>query len=109
MNNRLDIDDMWVNRVEENGQKYGVFADYHYYGVGDMGGRLREKDVVNAVKSLNNPDGKIKVILASSQQMYNDITEQQKAKLPRYKGDFLLTQHSAGFDNLAGIYETLEQ
>jgi alpha-mannosidase len=93
---RLDINDMWVKRVEENGAKYGVFVDYRYYGVGDMGGAPREQDVANAVKSLNNPDGKIKVVLASSDQMYNDITEEQKAKLPRYKGDFLLTLHSAG-------------
>jgi alpha-mannosidase len=93
---RLDIDDVWVKRVEENGVKYGVFADYHYYGVGDMGGAPREGDVINAVKSLNNPDGKIKVLLASSDQMYKDITDEQKSRLPRYKGDFLLTQHSAG-------------
>jgi alpha-mannosidase len=93
---RLDIDNAWIKRVEENGAKYGVFADYHYYGVGDMGGAPKEKDVINAVKSLNNPDSKIKVVLASSDQMYKDITEEQKAKLPRYKGDLLLTQHSAG-------------
>ena len=93
---RLDIDPNWVARVEENGKKYGVFADYHYYGVGDKGGGLRDSDVNMAVSSLNNPDGKVKVILASSQQMYDDITDQQKTKLPRYKGDLLLTQHSAG-------------
>jgi alpha-mannosidase len=93
---RLDTDDVWVKRVEENGEKYGVFADYRYYGVGDMGGAPREQDVINAVKSLKNPDGKIKVVLASSQQMYDDITEQQKARLPRYEGDLLLTLHSAG-------------
>ncbi|HEY5138672.1 MAG TPA: hypothetical protein VIJ25_05060, partial [Methylococcales bacterium] len=93
---RLDINDVWVKRVEENGAKYGVFADYHYYGVGDLGGAPREADVNNAVKSLHNADGKIKVILASSDQMYKDITEEQKSRLPRYKGDLLLTEHSAG-------------
>jgi len=93
---RLDIDDVWVKRVEDNGEKYGVFADYRYYGVGDMGGAPREQDVVNALESQNNPDSKIKVVLASSGQMYDDITEEQKAKLPRYKGDLLLTLHSAG-------------
>ena len=96
VNDRLDLDDYWVNRVEENGEKYGVFADYHYYGVGDMGGAPREQDVANAIKSLNNPDGKIKVILASSQQMYDDVNEIQKKNLPRYKGDLLLIKHSAG-------------
>jgi alpha-mannosidase len=93
---RLDINDVWVKRVEDNGAKYGVFADYRYYGVGDMGGAPREQDVINALKSQNNPDSKIKVVLASSGQMYDDITAEQKAKLPRYKGDLLLTLHSAG-------------
>ena len=96
VNNRLDLDDYWVNRVKENGQKYGVYADYHYYGTGDMGGAPQEEDVVNAIKSINNPDGKINVVLASSQQMFNDISQEQKNNLPRYKGDMLLTKHSAG-------------
>jgi alpha-mannosidase len=93
---RVDTNEEWVSRVEENGRKYGVFADYHYYGVGDQGGAPREEDVRNYLASIGNPDSRIKVALASSDQLFKDITEEQQARLPRYKGDLLLTEHSAG-------------
>jgi alpha-mannosidase len=93
---RLDTSSYWVNRVMENGTKYGVFADYRYYGVGDEGGAPREEDVKNAVGSLDQPDGKIKVYLASSDQLFRDLTPEQAKQLPSYSGDLLLTQHSAG-------------
>jgi hypothetical protein len=32
----------WVDRVMENGKEYGVFADYRYYGTGDIGGAPSE-------------------------------------------------------------------
>lgn len=86
----------WANRVAENGRKYGVFADYHYYGVGDMGGAPRDEDVRNYVDSARAKDGPIRVVLAASDQLYKDISDEQAARLPRYKGDLLLTEHSAG-------------
>ncbi len=35
----------WASRVERNGQMSGVFADYHYYGTGDIGGAPDEDSV----------------------------------------------------------------
>jgi len=93
---RLDIDRTWVRRVNENGEKYGIFADYHYYGVGDEGGAPHEEDVAMLEASLRNPSGQIKVLPAASDQMYRDITPEQARRLPRYRGDLLLTEHSAG-------------
>ena len=93
---RVDTNPQWVERVEKNGERYGVFADYHYYGVGDMGGAPRAEDIENYLASIGNDDGKITVALTSSDQMYKDITPEQRAKLPRYSGDLLLTEHSAG-------------
>lgn len=93
---RVDINEEWVERVEENGRQYGVWADYHYYGVGDQGGAPREEDVENYLSSIGNEDGKIKVALVSSDQMYKDITPELEKGLPRYRGDLLLTEHSAG-------------
>jgi alpha-mannosidase len=81
--------------MNSNGQS-GVFADYRYYGVGDMGGAPREEDVQMAISSVDNEDSKINVILTSSSQMYEDITPQQKEKLPRYTGELMLTEHSSG-------------
>ena len=93
---RLDTHEQWVQRVQDNGMKYGVYTDYHYYGVGDRGGAARHQDVEMVVNSLDNPDGLIDVLISSSDQMFHDITPQQKAGLPVYKGDMLLIEHSAG-------------
>ena len=93
---RLDIDKYWGQRLAEDQQKYGITFDYRYYGSGDMGGGIRERDVINAEGSLRNPDSKIKVILTSSDQMFKDITPEIRKKLPVYSGDLLLVEHSAG-------------
>lgn len=93
---RLDLDNSWNNRLDEDQNKYGVSFDYRYYGVGDQGGAPRERDVKNAVGSIHNNDSKFKVVLTSSDQMYKDITPEIQKKLPVYSGDLLLIEHSAG-------------
>jgi alpha-mannosidase len=93
---RLDLDKYWNTRLDEDYVKHGISFDYRYYGCGDMGGGLRDRDVINAEGSLNNPDSKLKVILTSSDQMYRDITPEIAKKLPVYSGDLLLIEHSAG-------------
>jgi alpha-mannosidase len=93
---RCDTVKKWVDRVLENGKKYGVYADYRYYGTGDIGGSPRPDAVKNAVGSQNNPDGRIKLYLSSSDQLFRDLTKTQAARLPSYTGDLLLTEHSAG-------------
>ncbi len=93
---RLDTAKYWVDRVMENGKKYGVYADYRYYGTGDVGGAPSEFAIKNGLGSLQNPDSKIHVYLCSSDQFFRDLTDDQKNRLPNYTGDLLLTQHSAG-------------
>lgn len=93
---RLDKDSTWNKRLDEDKAKYGISFDYRYYGVGDEGGAPRERDVKNAVESLNNSDSKFKVVLTSSDQMYKDVTPEIHKKLPVYSGDLLLIEHSAG-------------
>ena len=92
---RMDKDSIWNARLDNN-IKHGYSFDYAYYGVGDQGGAPRENDVRHAVGSLRQPDSKFKVILASSDQLYKDITPEIKENLPTYKGDLLLIEHSAG-------------
>jgi len=41
-------------------------------------------------------DGPLRVISAASDRMFLDIKPEQTARLPRYKGDLELTNHSAG-------------
>jgi alpha-mannosidase len=112
----------WAARVELNGKISGVLADYHYYGVGDIGGapdedsvKRLEAIVTRGMSTLPlNPDpifshlsrdqgpsvqvgdGPVHVISGNAEQLFLDITPEQSALLPRYSGEMELTNHSAG-------------
>ncbi|MDE3066339.1 MAG: alpha-mannosidase [Verrucomicrobiota bacterium] len=85
----------WLERLEADGAKSGVFADYAYFGAGDRGGAPDEESVRWIEKSVTS-DGPVRVICARGDEMFRDITDAQKARLPRYQGDLLLTEHSTG-------------
>lgn len=97
----------WPRRVHLNGKVSGLFTDYHYYGTGDTGGAPRE-DSVRMMEAIvtKNPalvpgtpvfgDGPIKVVSATADEMFLNIRPGQIKGLPRYEGDLLLTDHSAG-------------
>ncbi|MEN6384613.1 MAG: glycoside hydrolase family 38 C-terminal domain-containing protein, partial [Phycisphaerales bacterium] len=96
MEKDADRDKRWTKRINENGEKYGICADYHYQGIGDMGGAQKENKIQAYVEGSKKADGNYNLMLASSDQFYKDITPQQREKLPTYKGDLLLIEHSAG-------------
>lgn len=102
-NNPVD----WPRRVDRNGRVSGLFTDYHYYGTGDTGGAPNEDSVrmMEAIVTRNNAlvesqaavgDGPLKVVAATAEQMFLNIRPEHIARLPRYEGDLLLTDHSAG-------------
>src|SRR5690348_16563407 len=91
-NNPVD----WPRRVELNGKVSGVFTDYHYYGTGDTGGSPREDSVRILNEIVTRNDGPLKVVSATAEQMFLNIRPEQIKGLPRYEGDLLLTDHSAG-------------
>ncbi len=93
---RLDKNKEWSDRMTGNINKYGVSFDFRYYGTGDIGGSPKEKDVINAVNSIKHDDSNFKVVLTSSDQIFKDITPELREKLPTFSGDLLLTEHSAG-------------
>jgi alpha-mannosidase len=41
-------------------------------------------------------DGPVRVLSATAEQLFNDLTPAMRAKMPRYKGDLELINHSAG-------------
>lgn len=107
----------WVKRIQINGNLTGVFADYHYVGTGDVGGSPNENSVRlmeaittkrTAVLPQTGPpsetntmvqvgDGPIKVVWSKADQMFLDLMRCcPTTKLPRYKGDLELINHSAG-------------
>jgi len=90
----------WVSRIALDGQVTGVFADYHYIGTGDIGGAVDEasvrelEDIVAKKNGLG--DGPVHVVSSAADQMFLDIKPEMQGKLPRYKGDLELINHSAG-------------
>jgi alpha-mannosidase len=111
----------WPNRIQTNGNLTGVFADYHYVGTGDVGGSPNESSVklmeaiTTKTKTSLPPlfpfgstpppvgppvqvgDGPIHVVWSKADQMFQDILSCCSTdRMPRYKGDLELINHSAG-------------
>jgi alpha-mannosidase len=112
----------WPDRIDYNGKVTGVFADFHYIGTGDIGGSPPESSVKmleamatksvavipppraggrGAVQPAAGPPekvggGPLKVVQTRADQMFLDIRPDQTSKMPRYKGDLELINHSAG-------------
>jgi alpha-mannosidase len=91
-----DMDNTWAKRIEENGTRYGMFADFHYYGIGDRGGAVSESDANRYIAASKRNDGKYRIYQASSGRIFSDVNEAVQKRFPRYKGEFLLVEHSAG-------------
>lgn len=85
----------WIKRTLDAGKKYGVNAEFMYFGVGDVGGAPTEESVMWVDKSSKNKKD-VNIIFSTTAQPFDDITPALKEKLPVYKGEFLLTNHSAG-------------
>jgi len=111
----------WPKRIQTNGDLTGIFADYHYVGTGDVGGSPNESSVklmeaiTTKTKTSLPPlfqfgstpvqpgppvqvgDGPVRVIWSKADQMFQDILNCCATdRLPRYKGDLELINHSAG-------------
>ncbi len=112
----------WVKRIQINGELTGVFADYHYVGTGDVGGSPNESSVklMEAITTKNKAslpppfqagqqrspqdfpavqvgDGPVNVIWSKADQIFQDVLNCCATdRLPRYKGDLELINHSAG-------------
>jgi len=112
----------WARRIQTNGDLTGIFADYHYVGTGDVGGSPNESSVrlMEAITSRSKTqlpplfqfgpasttpsgplvqvgDGPVKVVWSRADQMFQDIANCCATdRLPRYKGDLELINHSAG-------------
>ena len=94
----LSQSEEWIKRINATGQKSGAYVDYHYYGVGDRGGAPGESSVNWVEKSIQGK-GPLRVISSRADQLFNDLKPAQIAKLPRFKGEMLLTKHSSGAIN----------
>ena len=71
----------WLKRVENNGNTGGAYTDYHYFGTGDRGGAPSERSVQWVQKSVDTSGAPLRVISAPADQMFKQITQEQRAKL----------------------------
>jgi len=85
----------WRERIRANAQRSGVQTDYHYYGTGDKGGAPTERSVAMVEQSLAT-DGPLRVVAGPADWLFQTLTPEQRAALPRYRGELQLTEHSAG-------------
>lgn len=85
----------WLARIQNTGKQSGAFVDYHYYGTGDIGGGPHDTAVDWVEKSIKGK-GPITVVSSHSDEMFKSLTPKEIARLPKYQGELLLTQHSAG-------------
>ena len=91
----LTNDPKWIDRVQKDGSASGVYADFRYFGTGDRGGAPKEDSVKWLEASLAG-NGPLRVVAGPASRLFDDLTAQEKARLPVYKGELLLTGHSTG-------------
>lgn len=89
-----------LNKFKEN-EKYDLNDTYIFHGIGDRGGAPDEKSVAFVEEEIKkNDESDIEVIAASADEIYHDIennyTDEQKAKLPVWKNEFVMQNHGVG-------------
>ncbi len=85
----------WVARLDANGAKLGIKADMLYNGTGDEGGSPMPESMATVWASMASP-GPVRIVMGRADQLFTSITPDQRKALPEYRGDLLLTEHSAG-------------
>ena len=96
VNEDLSKSEMWLNRINEDGARSGVYADYKYFGIGDRGGACKPATAEWIERAVANDNGPVRVTEGRADQLFKDITPAQRASLPSYQGELELVNHSDG-------------
>ncbi|MBB6479934.1 glycoside hydrolase family 38 C-terminal domain-containing protein [Spirochaeta isovalerica] len=102
----LYINPSRLARLTRLGKKNGIWKSFQYYGVGDIGGAPTEGSIRRALASIRHYARKAKGLVVrqgAADQFFNEVTDEEKRRMDRYEGDFLLTNHSAGTITSAAI------
>ena len=92
----------WRQRLETRHREIGVNFGYKYFGVGDRGGAPDRTSLDYLDQSLDG-SGDIEVIHAGSDQLFRDLSSEDRAKLPIHRGDLLLPTHGTGCWTVQGV------
>lgn len=88
----------YLHEIEHNEKYTGHAVRSMYYGTGDYGGSCKESSakMVNDAVSANGSENSLyEVVSASTDQIFNDMTAEERAALPAYDGE-LLIPHGSG-------------
>ena len=91
----LSLGKTLLPRIEDERAKSGLALDYTYYGQGDEGGSPGEESV-RWVEQSKRGKGPVRIVTGPADRMFDDLTPAQRAALPSYAGELLISKHSAG-------------
>ena len=69
---------------------------FRYYGTGDEGGAPTEGSARYIEEGGTDKNAKVKIISAYAGQFADELTAEERAKLPVYDGELLMTTHGVG-------------
>ena len=89
-----------LNKMKDNREKKLPDFTFVYHGVGDRGGSPHVSSVKNVVKAQRkNSEAETEVYSATTKEYFDkleNMSAEEKAAMPVYDGEFLLTAHGAG-------------
>lgn len=94
----LSVDSTWTARALAQGDTSGLYAAFRYFGTGDTGGAPPAESVAWLEQSLAGT-GPLRVKSVASDQLARDVlalSPAQRAALPAYRGELLMTRHGVG-------------
>lgn len=92
----LSRDPAWCAAIDRQGNASGAYVGLAYYGVGDTGGALDPSSLARLEAASRAPHAAIEVIPAAAGRLFQDLLAEQVARLPRYRGELLLSVHATG-------------
>ena len=95
----LSADSTVIAATARQGAASGLYAAMKYFGTGDIGGAPTDSSVLWLEKSLQG-SGPVQVRSVAADQLARDVmtglTPAERARLPHYRGELLMTRHGAG-------------
>lgn len=91
----LDRDPGWLERFRELAAAGHPEVAVLFTGVGDKGGALGAATLQRLEESTRG-SGPIRVLPAPSDQVFRDLSGEERGRLPRYRGELLLAVHATG-------------
>lgn len=91
----LSRDTSWINAAEKLRKSSGKAVAYRYFGTGDVGG-APDSTSVDWLQKSTRSDGPLTVKSIGADDINDVFTDEERAKLPRYRGELLMTRHGVG-------------